>query len=219
MPLSEATGWGRPRLRDGGERSSRLRSPWRASNYGAANRCTHLSRSHPQGAVGRYMNCQVRARLMLRTKLLRCRRNESAHDSAERSVEEAWRVALRCAVSLVSKELWMLSLELFFRDSKGLELGLVQNRRCSGDGSAGRLDINRVSNMNSIRLAVIGSFSEAFYAISLGPEAIRNRGVFRMGRAEITRAKTTHIKIITSVDSVCHQPTSGPGSRVSNCPF
>ena len=72
MPLSEATGWGRPRLRDGGERSSRLRSSGRVSNYGAANRCTHFSRPHLQGAVGRYMNCQVRVRLMLRTKLLRC---------------------------------------------------------------------------------------------------------------------------------------------------
>ncbi len=70
--MSEATGWGRPRLRDGGERSSRLRSSGRVSNYGAANRCTHFSRPHLQGAVGRYMNCQVRVRLMLRTKLLRC---------------------------------------------------------------------------------------------------------------------------------------------------
>src|SRR5271157_735073 len=72
MPLSEATGWGRPRLRGGGERFSRLRSSGRVSDYGTANRGTHFSRPHLQGAVGRYMNCQVRARLMLRTKLLRC---------------------------------------------------------------------------------------------------------------------------------------------------
>ena len=33
---------------------------------GAANRGTHFSRPHLQGAVGMYMNCQVTARLMLR---------------------------------------------------------------------------------------------------------------------------------------------------------
>ena len=62
---------------DGGERFSHLRSSGRVPDYGAANRCTHFRRPHLQGAVGRYMNCQVRARLMLRTKLLRCRRNEA----------------------------------------------------------------------------------------------------------------------------------------------
>ena len=82
MPLSEATGWGRPRLRGGGERFSRLRSSGRVSDYGAANRGTHFSRPHLQGAVGRYMNCQVRARLMLRSKLLRCRRTDAQGKSA-----------------------------------------------------------------------------------------------------------------------------------------
>src|SRR5262249_12462431 len=42
------------------------------------NRGTHFSRPHLQGAVGRYMNHQVRARQMLRTKLLRCLRTVSA---------------------------------------------------------------------------------------------------------------------------------------------
>jgi hypothetical protein len=34
-------------------------------------------RPHLPGAIGRSMNCHVRARLMLRTKLLRCRRTEA----------------------------------------------------------------------------------------------------------------------------------------------
>src|SRR5271165_5172753 len=71
MPLSEATGWGRPRLRGGGERFSRLTSSGRVSDYGAASRGTHFSRLHLQGAVGRYKNRQVRARLTLRSTLLR----------------------------------------------------------------------------------------------------------------------------------------------------
>ena len=72
MPLSEATRWGRPLLRDGGERFSRLRSSGRVADYGAANRGTLFSGYHLHSAVGRYMNCQMRARLMLNTKLLRC---------------------------------------------------------------------------------------------------------------------------------------------------
>ncbi len=42
------------------------------SGSGAANRSTHFSRPHRQAPVGRYVNCQARARLMLRRKLLRC---------------------------------------------------------------------------------------------------------------------------------------------------
>jgi hypothetical protein len=74
MTFSEATGWGRPRLRGGGERFSRVRPSGKVSDYGAANRGTHFSSLHHRGARGRYMNRQVRARLMLRTKWLRCRR-------------------------------------------------------------------------------------------------------------------------------------------------
>jgi hypothetical protein len=44
MPLSEATGWERPRLQGGGERFSGLGSAGRVSDYEAANRCTHFSR-------------------------------------------------------------------------------------------------------------------------------------------------------------------------------
>jgi hypothetical protein len=36
---------------------------------------------HLQAAVGRYMNCQVRARLMHRSKLLRCRRTDADKDN------------------------------------------------------------------------------------------------------------------------------------------
>jgi hypothetical protein len=49
----------------------------RGSNCGASNRGAHRSRTHLQTAVERYMSCQVRARLILRTKLLRCRRTEA----------------------------------------------------------------------------------------------------------------------------------------------
>ena len=51
----------------------------RVANYGAANRGTHFSRPHLPGAIGRSMNCHVRARLMLRTKLLRCRRTDACY--------------------------------------------------------------------------------------------------------------------------------------------
>ena len=105
------------------------------------------------------------------------------------------------------------------RDRRGLELGLVQNRRCSGDGTAGWRAGNKVSSMNSTRMALVGSgwhtFSEVFSAISIGPE----QGFFGMGRAEITRAKTTHVPSLVSIDSVFHQPTSGRGSRVSKRRF
>jgi hypothetical protein len=105
------------------------------------------------------------------------------------------------------------------RDRRGLEMGLVQNRRCSGDGMSGRRAGNRVSSTNSTRMALVGSkwhtFSEVFSAISLGPE----RGFFGMGRDEITRAQTAHVPSLVSIDFVCHQPTSGPGSRVSKRQF
>jgi hypothetical protein len=39
--------------------------------------CTHFSRPHLPGAIGRSMNCHVTARLVLRTNLLRCRRTEA----------------------------------------------------------------------------------------------------------------------------------------------
>src|SRR5215831_2333532 len=77
MPVSEATGWGRLRLRVGGERFSRLRFWGKVSGEGAADRGTHFSRPHRQAPVGRYMNCQMRERLMLRPKLLRCHRTEA----------------------------------------------------------------------------------------------------------------------------------------------
>jgi hypothetical protein len=72
MPVSEATGWGRPRLRVEGERFPRPRLSGNVSDKGAANRGIHFSRPHRQAAVARYMNCQLSARLMLRSKLLRC---------------------------------------------------------------------------------------------------------------------------------------------------
>jgi hypothetical protein len=40
---------------------------------------------HFQGAVGRYMNCQVRASLMIRAKLLRCRRTGAGWYDAKTS--------------------------------------------------------------------------------------------------------------------------------------
>jgi hypothetical protein len=64
-------------LRDGGERFSRLRSSGRVADYGAAKRGTLCSGYHLHSAVGRYMNCQMRARMMLNTKLLRCRRTDA----------------------------------------------------------------------------------------------------------------------------------------------
>ena len=57
MGATTAPGW-----RKAGQPSPFL---GRVANYGAANRGTHFSRPHLRGAVGRYMNCQVRARLML----------------------------------------------------------------------------------------------------------------------------------------------------------
>jgi hypothetical protein len=47
------------------------------SRLGAANRGTHSSRPHRQAAVGRYVNSQLGARLMLLSKSLRCRRTEA----------------------------------------------------------------------------------------------------------------------------------------------
>jgi len=70
-------GMGRPRLRVGGERFSRPRFSGKVSDWGAANGGTHFSRPYRQAAGGRTMNCQFRARLMLRTKWLRCRRTEA----------------------------------------------------------------------------------------------------------------------------------------------
>src|SRR5262249_48163354 len=77
MPVSEETGWGRPRLRVGGERFSRLRFSGKVSGEGAADRGTRFSLPHRQAAVGTYMNGQSRTRLMLRSKLLRCRRTDA----------------------------------------------------------------------------------------------------------------------------------------------
>jgi hypothetical protein len=73
LPVAEESGWGRPRLQVGGERLSRLRFSGKVSDQRAANHGTHFSRPHRQAAVGRYMNCPFRARLMPRSKLLRCR--------------------------------------------------------------------------------------------------------------------------------------------------
>ena len=66
-----------PRRRARGERFSRLRSSGRVSEQGTANRGTHFSRPHLQGAVGMWMNCQVRARVMLRRNCFGCRRTEA----------------------------------------------------------------------------------------------------------------------------------------------
>src|SRR5262245_47377236 len=49
----------------------------KVSDRRAASRGTHFSRPHCQAAVGRYKNGQVMARLLLRSKLLRCRRTEA----------------------------------------------------------------------------------------------------------------------------------------------
>ena len=58
---------------DGGDHGSGLEvsgsavsvSRGKSPGEGAANRGTYFSRPHRQAPVGRYMNCQVRARLML----------------------------------------------------------------------------------------------------------------------------------------------------------
>ena len=72
----------------------------------------------------------------------------------------------------------MVSPKLSLRDRRYLELGLVQNRRSSGDRTAGRRARNRMSSMNSTRMAVVGSFFEALRAISLGPEVDPDRDFF-----------------------------------------
>jgi hypothetical protein len=56
----------------------------------------------------------------------------------------------------------MASPVLSLRDRSGLELGLVRNRRSSGDGTAGRRARNRVSSTNSTRMAVVGSGWQLF---------------------------------------------------------
>src|SRR5262249_41707639 len=73
MPVLEVTGRGRPRLRVESERfiGPLLRE---VSDLGAVNRHAHLSRPHRRGAFAKYMHCPLRARLMPRSKLLRCRR-------------------------------------------------------------------------------------------------------------------------------------------------
>ena len=48
-----------------------------------ANRGPHLSRPHCEATVARYMNCQPRAGLMLRSRLLRCRRTDARKFEAE----------------------------------------------------------------------------------------------------------------------------------------
>lgn len=63
VPLSDATGRRRLWRRRGVERFSRLRSFGRVSAHGGANRGTHSSHPHPQGAVGIYVNCRMRVRL------------------------------------------------------------------------------------------------------------------------------------------------------------
>jgi hypothetical protein len=55
-----------------------------------ANRGTHSSRPHCQAPIARCMNCQVRVRLMLRTKLLRCRRTDARKHCDEAVTGLGW---------------------------------------------------------------------------------------------------------------------------------
>jgi hypothetical protein len=50
------------------------------------------------------------------------------------------------------------------------------------------------------------------------PGRVPERGFLGMGRAGVARAQTTNTPGLVSVDSACLQPTSGPGSRVSDRP-
>jgi hypothetical protein len=68
------------------------------------------------------------------------------------------------------------------------------------------------------KLAQDGPLLGGLWAISLGPGGDPVRGVFGAGRAEVARAQTTNMPSLVSVDSTCLQPTSGPGSRVSDRP-
>jgi hypothetical protein len=68
---------GRARLGVGGERFSRPRFSGKVSDSGVANGGTHFSRPHRQATGGRSMNGQFRARLMLCSKWLRCRRTDA----------------------------------------------------------------------------------------------------------------------------------------------
>src|SRR5262249_2034368 len=51
MPGSEATGWGRPRLRVGGERFGPRRFSGKDADEATAKRGTHFSRPHRQAAA------------------------------------------------------------------------------------------------------------------------------------------------------------------------
>jgi hypothetical protein len=105
------------------------------------------------------------------------------------------------------------------RDRRGFELGMVQNRRCSGDRTAGRRAGNNVSSTNSTRMALDGSKWQLFRRSFVPSRWARNGAFWGMRRAEITRAQTTHAPSLVSIDSVSHQPTSGRGSRVSKLRF
>jgi hypothetical protein len=70
-PLNDLFAQGTIKLGEGGECFAGRRS--RAEG----DKRTDKSRAYRQAAVGRHMNCQLRARLMLRSKSLRCRRTDA----------------------------------------------------------------------------------------------------------------------------------------------
>jgi len=80
MPLSEATGWGD---HGSGVEVSGSPSPFLGESLRLRDSESRHSFQPPllQGAVGRYVNYQARARLMIRTKLLRCVGPTRAKDS------------------------------------------------------------------------------------------------------------------------------------------
>jgi hypothetical protein len=93
LPVSEATGRGRPRLRVGVARFDRLRLSGKVSGLEATKRGTHFGRPHRQAAAGRSRNCRLRARLMFPSKSLRCRRTD-----ALRRLRRHWGFRAACMI-------------------------------------------------------------------------------------------------------------------------
>jgi hypothetical protein len=93
------------------------------------------------------------------------------------------------------------------RDRRGLELGSVRDRGCPGDGTAGRPARNKVSDMNTIRMALVGSqwhtFWVPFCAISLGPEATRNGGLLRWAELRSPERKPLICRALCSFAEPC----------------
>jgi len=96
--------------------------------------------------------------------------------------------------------------------------GLVQNRRCSGNSTDGRRAGNRMSRTSGSKWRKMAHFGEAFWAISLSPEAIRN-GAFR-GWAELRSLERKPLmrQALRRGILPVSKPTSGPRSSVSDRP-